>query len=79
MTKSLDLKQLRLNTGLRRKEFCYKLGIGERSLRYWEAGQRIVPTQRIVNYARVCGVSQEEILKAIGETFDKVAAESSKS
>ena len=71
MTKSLTLKQLRKNTGLRRKEFLHKLGVKTRSLTYWEAGERLVPTQRITSYARVCGVSREIIMNAIGETFEK--------
>jgi len=64
----MDLRALRKNSGVSRKRFCMLLGVSLRALHYWENGDRILPTARITRFAGLCGVSVDQVLKAVGET-----------
>lgn len=35
----MDLRQDRLNKGYSQREYALKLGVAERTLRYWESGE----------------------------------------
>jgi transcriptional regulator with XRE-family HTH domain len=68
MTASRDLRGLRKSSGLRVQKFCWLLGVSIRALNYWERGERSMPVCYIAGFARLCEVSQDEVLKAIAET-----------
>jgi len=67
----MNLREMRKGTGIHRKEFCRLLGVGLRTLDHWENGKRIMPTMRITTFSRICGVTADQVLSAIGETISQ--------
>lgn len=64
----MNLKELRKNAGIRRKEMARLMGVTLRTLTYWESGQKILPTLRLTRFAALCEVGVGDVVDAIAET-----------
>jgi transcriptional regulator with XRE-family HTH domain len=43
----MDLRQDRLDKGYSQREYALKLGVAERTLRYWESGEIEIPSLKM--------------------------------
>jgi transcriptional regulator with XRE-family HTH domain len=55
------MKEERLQRGLSRNALGAKLGVSGEQMRKYEIGKDAVPLHRLLNFAKVCGVSPETL------------------
>ena len=64
----MDLRELRKSRKFLIKEVAYKIGVSNRTLCAWEAGDRNVTVGRLLPYSKALSVTIEQLIDAISET-----------
>ncbi len=62
-----DLKKLREKKGFSQEGLGYHLGVSGRQVRMYENGETVLPSGKVIPYARALDVPAEDILHAASE------------
>ena len=65
----MTIKDLRQTKQITQVQAAKQLGVSERSYQRWENGETVIPTGRLMPFARLYGVSVTKILLAWAEMY----------
>ena len=69
-----NIQQARLNINMSRAQMAKKLGITQQIVRDWETGRRVIPSDMLLNMARLCCCTTDYLLSTSQSRLDILQA-----